>query len=283
MGFWTKFSGVFNAKRRSAAAGPDASNGNGSGPRMNTPEHEMSEMGGASTAVLDEPAGGRMSAVDPSFAVADTEPTADGTPSAGELARTAAEDEPVHVPRNRQELFEELQKNYREVVDLIRKVNTHLDREQHRSARMMSIAERVEEIVPTIQEMPDSINTHATRLNREVVQALRDSNLADERRTQRLENALNGISSHLASGSESQKDLIQTMAQFRETMGELSNENQRTGSVLRDAQDRSVRREEEMVKLISSSKRWGVIGLSITVGVAVVAIGTAVVALVMAA
>lgn len=272
MGFWTKFSGVFNAKRRAAGSGADASNGNGL--RMNPTTREQSDSGGVSTAVLDEPAGGRMSSLDPSFGLTDEQ--------TGEITRAGAEQGAVQVPRNRQELFEELQKNYREVVDLIRKVNSHLDREQHRSARMMAIAERVEEIVPSIHDMPDAINTHATRLNRDVVQALRDSNLADERRTQRLENALNGISSHLASGSESQNDLIQTMAQFRETMGELSTENQRTGSVLRDAQDRSAQREEEMVRLISSSKRWGVIGLSITVGVAVVAIATAVVAIVMA-
>ncbi len=192
------------------------------------------------------------------------------------------DDDQIHVPRNRQELFEELQRNYREVVDLVRRVNTHLDREQQRSERLMVIAERVEQLVPRLHELPNDINTHATHLNRELVQVIRDTNVADERRTQRLENALTGISKHLSTGSSAQAELVHTMAAFRETMSDLAQENARTGEVLRDTSERAAERERDMVKLLAGSRMWSRVGLGLSVVVGLAAVGAAVAAILLA-
>ena len=60
-----------------------------------------------------------------------------GTDDSGEDDR---ERSPILAPRNRQELVKELQKNYAEVLGLVRKVDDHLDTQTHRSERLLELA-----------------------------------------------------------------------------------------------------------------------------------------------
>ncbi|QKK09825.1 MAG: hypothetical protein HND58_17805 [Planctomycetota bacterium] len=48
----------------------------------------------------------------------------------------------IKPPRSRQELIAELQRNYQEVLGIVRKVDSHLDEQGQRSGRMAEIAER---------------------------------------------------------------------------------------------------------------------------------------------
>lgn len=130
-----------------------------------------------------------------------------------------AQGELINPPRTKQELFEELHRNYREVLHLVRKVNTHLDREQARGDRMLRVAAQVEAVLPKLQaltNMPGEINEHAAKLHAELVEAMRDTNQSDEQRTKRLESALGRISETMHEGAEGQANLNRTMAAFRD-------------------------------------------------------------------
>ncbi len=62
----------------------------------------------------------------------------------------------VVVPRNKQELMEELRKNYADVIELVRKVNTHLD---DQGARLTEQESRGRELVEIARQIPALLAT----------------------------------------------------------------------------------------------------------------------------
>lgn len=191
----------------------------------------------------------------------------------------------VNPPRTKQELFEELHRNYREVLHLVRKVNTHLDREQARGDRMLRVAAQVEAVLPKLQAltgMPGEINEHASKLHAELVEAMRDTNQSDEHRTKRLESALGKISETMNEGTAGQANLNRTMAAFRETISDANKDAKRSSLAIEEMAVRSARREEELMKLLADSKRWSAVGLAMCGVVGLIAIGAGVFAVLVA-
>jgi predicted nucleic acid-binding Zn-ribbon protein len=101
-----------------------------------------------------------------SIPVTPGEPREAGGPggSAGGQTRTVLIDSPdsgpevaelkpigVVVPRNKQELMEELRKNYADVIELVRKVNIHLDEQSSRLAEQES---RGREMIEIARQIP---------------------------------------------------------------------------------------------------------------------------------
>ncbi|MEM9084228.1 MAG: hypothetical protein AAGB34_11575 [Planctomycetota bacterium] len=183
------------------------------------------------------------------------------------------------APRNKQELFEELQKNYTEVVELVRKVDGHLDREQHRSARVMEVIDRFDAIIPTLQSRPRELNDTARELNETLISAIRES---DGSNAKQIAEAVTQVELQLQTSGKSQAELVHTMAAFRETIGRLATSNEQSDELLRSVTLRNDEREQELSKLVSSSRRSMMVVTACAVSLGLVGIAIGAIALFMA-
>jgi methyl-accepting chemotaxis protein len=64
----------------------------------------------------------------------------------------------VIVPRNKQELIEELRKNYSEVIDLVRKVNGHLDDQARRQALQDRRQEQMVQLTQSVVQLTEGVS-----------------------------------------------------------------------------------------------------------------------------
>jgi methyl-accepting chemotaxis protein len=64
----------------------------------------------------------------------------------------------VIVPRNKQELIEELRKNYTEVIDLVRKVNGHLDDQARRQALQDRRQEQMVQLTQSVVQLTEGVS-----------------------------------------------------------------------------------------------------------------------------
>jgi len=199
-------------------------------------------------------------------------------PDARDTTETA-----ITAPRNKQELFEELQRNYRDVVELVRKVDAHLDRNEQRSQEMASIARRIDETLPALQQFPEQVKQQLDALNTEVVSAIRESTEKGEARSEAVQKSLATIGSRIESTSESHAQLVTTMAGFRETLGDLATSSSRTSDVLQSIDTRRQEREDELTKMLVASRRWSVTTLAVAIIGVAAAMSVAIVALVIGA
>jgi len=88
----------------------------------------------------------------------------DSPEPAPEVAQPRPIDVPptVVVPRNKQELMEELRKNYADVIELVRKVNSHLDdqssrlaEQESRGRELMEIARQIPTLLATLPRLAE--------------------------------------------------------------------------------------------------------------------------------
>ncbi len=164
--------------------------------------------------------------------------------------------------RNKQELFDELQRNYRDLVSLVRKVDNHLDEQTNRSERMAVIAERLDRTIPAIEALGET-PAKLDELRADIERLVNDSQLAADRRVETMERAVGAIAERLDRQHEQQQQLVGTMAQFRETMAEVAQTNADTGSTLKSLSDSIARRDGEL------AGRLGGLEKRITIGVVV--------------
>ena len=181
-------------------------------------------------------------------------------------------------PRTKQELFEDLQKNYREAVELIRKVDGHLDRDETRAEQLMTIARRVDDTLPSLERTPE----HLARLGEQIVEAIRASAAADEKRVARIEDGLGRIVSTLERSSGAQVELTATMAAFRETLTDIDHSNRRSAQALESMDHRRAAREDEIARMLATSKVWMLVALILSVAMGTVAMAIAIVSMVTA-
>lgn len=184
------------------------------------------------------------------------------------------------APKNKQELFEELQKNYRDVVDLVKKVDAHLDRNEVRAEEMVSIARRIDETLPALSAFPEEIRSQLDELRREVVGAITTSSQRSDARADEANQALGAISERIDATGRAHTQLVSTMAGFRETLGELATSSARTSDVLQSIDTRRQQREDELTRMLVASRRWSVVTLSVTLVGVSAAVAVAIIALV---
>ncbi len=264
MGLLTRISGVFNGKPGATRSTPARSG------RRGRSTEAVRDQASSLRAQMGEHAGVALHEPKPSE-FADL-----GTDNGEALEAVSRRVEVAPPPRNRQELFEDLQKNYREAVELIRKVDGHLDRDESRAERFLGIANRIDESLPAMERVPDQI----TRIGGEIVEAVRAGTAADDKRLARLETSLERIVSNLDRSSSAQAELTSTMASFRETLADIERANRRASEALCSMEERRAEREEEMASMLSTSKTWLLVALALCVGMGTVAMAISVVAIV---
>lgn len=169
------------------------------------------------------------------------------------------------APKSKNEIIADLQKNYTEVMELIRKVSTHLDRESERSERLMEIAERIPAALDTLPELRAQ--------NEEMLRALREAASDASRRDQAASQTLERLGDRMDEARESDQQLVGTMAEFRGTLREMADSSEKTGQTLSVMNERNAAREQELHNILQLTRRW--ITIATIVGVVLVMVATA--------
>lgn len=185
--------------------------------------------------------------------------------------------EPVRTPKNRQELIEELQKNYAEVVTLVRKMDGHLDRQDKRSVRLLEIAETL----PTAIEDLSAIRNQHSKLSEAIdsLTAATKQNSSSNEAAQSLQiQALGEVRSLLESSEGHERRVAESLDEFKASIGEVATSTGKLGGVLEGMDSRQARRENELKAAIESGQKWmatavvlGLVCLGIVVIVGVLA------------
>jgi DNA-binding ferritin-like protein len=176
------------------------------------------------------------------------------------------------APKSKGEMIAELQKNYAEVMELIRKVSNHLDEQAGRSERLMEIAERIPEALDALPELRSQ--------NERIIVALRDAAEEARSRDEQSAQTLDRLGDRLEESRESDRVLVGTMAEFRGTLREMADTNERTGATLSDMNQRNAAREQELHNILLLTRRW--ITIATVVGVVLVMVATAAVIMIAA-
>ncbi|MEM8835785.1 MAG: hypothetical protein AAGD00_08190 [Planctomycetota bacterium] len=209
----------------------------------------------------------------------ETRPSAVSSGEREMLDELSREKAPINVPSNRKELLDELQRNYREVLELVRKVDTHLDEQRHRGDQMAQIAARVDQALPQLERMPQAINEHARELNAQLISAIEETAIQHRDADAKTFQALTGIADRLRESGDHQEKLTTTMAEFRETMNGVANSSERSTDLLQRIHERNVVRDEEMTKMLVTSRRWTIVAVAGALAVASIAVVFAIAAL----
>lgn len=178
----------------------------------------------------------------------------------------------IPVPKSKNEIIADLQKNYAEVMELIRKVSNHLDRESERSERLMEIAEKIPAALETLPELRAQ--------NEEIIVALRQAAAETAKRDEAAARTLELLGDRMDEARESDRQLVGTMAEFRGTLREMADSSEKTGATLSVMNERNIAREQELQNILLLTKRW--ITIATVVGVVLVMIATAAVIMVAA-
>ncbi|MCR9215645.1 MAG: hypothetical protein NXI14_00445 [bacterium] len=170
------------------------------------------------------------------------------------------------APRNKQELIEELHRNYREVLGLVRKLDNHLDDARERSETIAEVSKRYEELAPAIQHLPREIRNAAETINADLRKAVGDEGSATRELLDRIESAIVHVGTDIERSTDQQGQLVQTMAEFRESLLDLSRSSTAACEAVRDFEQRAVERDNAMLGQIRQTRFW-LIGLTVGVGV----------------
>jgi len=168
---------------------------------------------------------------------------------------TATQIEPAEPKITKQELLTELQQNYKEVIELVRKVNGRLDEQETRAKRLMEIAERV----PGAMDLIPEINEHTARSAGslvEIADATKASNQRAEAAAQTHSRVLEALGDRLNSAAEAESRVGETLGDLNTTIGSMTGATDQLAAVMRGVQHRDARRDEQVQTLVTRTNRW---------------------------
>ena len=173
------------------------------------------------------------------------------------------------APKNRQELLNELRKNYTEVLGLVRKVDGHLDEQSHRSERLLELAEssardmsHLPELVEQNRRVADALgdlieltrdartrqDASADRMTRTAVQQLESA--------QRQTAALQTMQAAMHRAGEADEKMADSISGFNDTLGAMSSSTRDLGDTIASMRETDAEREAELARLVANSQKW---------------------------
>lgn len=196
---------------------------------------------------------------------------------------------PIVSPRNRQELIKELQKNYTEVLGLVRKVDDHLDTQSHRSERLLELAERSARNMDAIPELVEQNRRVADALS-DLIELTRDARTRNDAAVDRLNKtaieqleagqrqtaALQSMQSAIHRSGEAEAEMARSITGFNDTLSDMSASTRDLGDTISQMRETDAEREAELAKLVSSGQKWLIAAVVFCALMAVVVVGLAI-------
>jgi len=186
-----------------------------------------------------------------------------------------AEEKRLSAKKAKQELLTELQKNYKEVLDLVRRVQAHLDVQEERSTRLMEIVERVPS---ALEQLPEHRAQNERLIG--VVEKLSEVSRSSHTLSQQSVRELAKANEQLKLSAQSDHDLVESMEQFRGTVDGMAEHHSRSAGAVERLANRVDQRDQELSEAIENGRKWLVVAVSVCAGSAAVALILAIVALV---
>lgn len=182
--------------------------------------------------------------------------------------------------RTKQEWFDELQRNHQELVDLVRKFDSHLDREAERADRLAGVSEALGRALPAVERLSSELGERLDKGADRIADAIEGGAARAERHAERVEGALGGIGEQLQTSTAGQVELVTRLAEFRQTMSEMAHASAESTRILGEMSERDARRQVDLERRVASMRLWVVLGVGVALAVAAVAVTLGVVALI---
>lgn len=188
-------------------------------------------------------------------------------------------DADARSPRNKQELIHELQKNYAEVLHLVRKVDHHLDEQARRSSRLLELAERMPQ---TVAELAAIREQHASLLDRvdQLATETREGRTRAEESRQRQVAALAEVKGALEATAGTERRVAESLDEFRGAMSAVAGSTDRLNDALAFVREREDDRDATLARVIVAGQKWvvtavilGLVCLGAVVVMGIVAMG----------
>ncbi len=175
----------------------------------------------------------------------------------------------------RNEAIGELQRNYNEVITLVRKVDSHLDKADMRSQRLVDLAERTAaslESLPSLRDGQSELNETVGRL----LEATRESQSRYEATLVRQTEAFEDVRRLAQHAGEGQTRLSGALDDFSGSMSSMGDATGRLGDALASLRQTDMDRESELMRMVARSNRvmmacMGGVALMVIVTLVVVA------------
>jgi len=186
----------------------------------------------------------------------------------------ASDEKRLSAKKAKQELITEIQKNYKEVLELVRRVQTHLDEQEDRSARLMEIMERLPDALDRIPEHREQTERLIT-----AVETLGETTGANRDISQQSLRELVKANEQLAQTARAENELVTTMSDFKDAAQGIADQNDRTASAVRHLADSSTKRDQRLEEAIADGRKWLIVGVVATASAAAIALILAAIAL----
>lgn len=171
--------------------------------------------------------------------------------------------------KTKQELLAELQQNYREVVDLVRRVKTHMETQDERFDRLMGIAEQIRKSVEAAPGLREDARKALAALD-QLATTQRDGQARTETALQAHSGRLNRMTELMENSSETEQRVAATLTDVGATLSAMAAATENVGGALRSMQEREAKRDAELASLLTRSHRW-MVAITAVVGVAIAA------------
>ena len=180
----------------------------------------------------------------------------------------------LSAKKAKQELITELQKNYKEVLELVRRVQTHLDEQETRSTRLMEI---VEHIPAALDHLPEHREQNERLIS--AVERLSDTATTSHDVSQQSLRELAKVNEQMSQSAHADRDLISTMGEFKDAAQGIAENNDKAATAVKELAGSASKRDKELADAIAEGRKWMVIGVTVTASAAALALILAAVAL----
>jgi myosin heavy subunit len=171
--------------------------------------------------------------------------------------------------KTKQELLAELQQNYREVVDLVRRLKTHMETQDERFDRLMGVAEQIRESVQAAPGLREDARKALVALD-QIASTQREGQTRTETALQAHSGRLNRMTELMENSSETEQRVASTLTDVGTTLSAMAAATESVGGALRAMQEREAKRDAQLAGLLTRSHRW-MVAITAVVGVAIAA------------
>ncbi len=152
------------------------------------------------------------------------------------------------------ETIAELQRNYHEVLAVVRKVDDHLDRQERRSDRLVELADKTAvslDAMPTIRDQGAELNEAV----RALAEATRQHNASQLGAVARQHEAFDDVRALALRSAQSEDRMTESIEGFRTAIVGLGDSTARLTSTLADLRRSDMDRERALARTLERSNR----------------------------
>ena len=180
--------------------------------------------------------------------------------------------------RNKQELVAELQRNYAEVLELVRKFDQHLDARARREEELTRLVEAATKSASVLPELRDE-QIKLREAMGELIAVTRDGVERNEAMGEAQREAIERAANLLEGTAEREGEVADALEGVRDSMGRFVGVNETLAKTLEECRASQEQRQDEFATALKKSQSLAVTAVAISAAMVVVAVVMALVVL----